>query len=360
MSELHPNVHAEMDLMWEQRALELVTYNEPTREEAIDSAVDYLYGLGSLDEKTPRGASARKLRENLGVVWGLDPETSAATTTQGLLDKAREYDRLKINYESAQRLEDEFYDIQEVLTGPLSDEQDVVDEARLKQWFEHLSQLRDLKPKEQAFIEYGVASLDEGIVANRLNGIREGYRSPNTLDVSRSFIAHWLLNNADSHEIVQEASEAYNDFIGSDEAKRELDDYFTRGEIRQLVKQANETGDTGSRYTAASILWAFAHERESIRRPDIVIGALARIAMNEHEDDWSDDDFAESIKIGVVEDALDEETAKFIIELVANYGRSGHYPAGLSAKELGLAVGTLAKLGNLELPETPQSQELSA
>lgn len=358
MPELHPNVPAEMDLMWEQRALELVTHSEPTREEVIDSAVDYLYGLGSLDEKTPRGASARKLRESLGAVWDADPETSAATTTLGLLDKAREYDRLKINYESAQRLEDEFYDIQEVLTDhDYSNDRINVDEARLKQWFEHLSQFRDLTPDEQAFMERGVAFLDEGIIEHRLNGLREGYRTPN---VDRAFIAHWLLNNADSYEIVQEASEAYNDFIGSDEAKRELDDYFTRGEIRQHVERANETGDTGSRYTAASILWAFAHERERIKRPDIVIGALARIAMNEDEADWSDSDFAESIKIGVLEDALDEDTAKFIVELVANFGRSGHYPNGLSAKELGLAVGTLAKLGNLELPDAPQYQEIRA
>ncbi len=354
MSELQPRVLAEMDLIWEQRALDLSTDYDLSREEAIDSAIDYLYGLESLDEKTPRGASARKLRENLGVVYDLDPETSAATTTQGLLDKAREYDRLKISHESAERLESEFYDIQEVLAGPLSDTQDV-DEARLKQWFEHLSQLRHLKPKEQAFIERGVASLDEGVVEHRLNGLRNGYRTPDTPDVSRSFIAHWLLNDADSQEIVQETGEAYHELIGGDEMKRELDGYFTRGEIRQNVEYANDTGDTGSRYTAASILWAFAHERERIKRPDIVIGALARIARNGF-DDWSD--FAESIKTGVLEDVLDEEDAKEIVELVADYGRAGHYPDSVSAKKLGLAVGTLAKLGNLELPDAPQHQEL--
>lgn len=327
------------------------------REEAIDRAVDHLYIVEYIDEKTPRGASARKLRENLGVVYDLDPEDSAAMTTQELLDKAREYDRLKTRYESAQRLQSEEYDIQKVLTDHdhFRDRKDV-DEAQLKQWFQHLSQLRDLKPKEQAFIEHGVALLDEGIIEHQLEGIHGGYRSPSTPDVDRSFIAHWLLHNADTHEIEQETGEEYHDFIGSDEMERELDDYFTRGEIRQNVVRANETGDTGSRYTAASILWTFAHEQGRIKRPDIVIGALARIAGNGFNEDWSG--FAESVKTGVLEDALDEETAKGIVELVADYGRSGHYPDTVSAKELGLAVGTLAKLGNLELSGNSQSHEL--
>ena len=357
MTELHPNIPAEIDLMWEQRALDLATGDELSREKAINGAVDYLYGLETLDERTPRGSSARKLRENLCVVYDLDPETSGIMTTEELLDEAKEYDRLKTQHESARHLEDEFYDIQGVLTGPLSDSQEV-DEARLKQWFEHLQRFRDLEPNEHAFMERGVAYLDEGIVEHRLNGLRNGYRTPETPDVSRSFIAHWLLNYADSHEIVRQASEEFHDFIGDDEMKRELDDYFTRGEIRQNVDYANETGDAGSRYTAASILWAFAHERERIRRPDIVIGALSRIAMNSDEYDWSG--FADSIRTGVLEDTLDEEAAKATVELVANWGRSGHYPDSVSAKELGLAVGTLAKLGNLELPDTSQSQELSA
>lgn len=159
-------------------------------------------------------------------------------------------------------------------------------------------------------------------------------------------------------EALSNAVEEYRDFIGStdDEMKTELGGRFSRSEIRKYVEYANETGDVESRYTAACILWAFVYERETIKRPDIIILAISRIVVNGH-DDWSD--FEESIQTGVLEDALDDEDAKATVELVAHYGWAGHYPDGVSTKKLGLAVGTLAKLGNLELPNALQGQELN-
>ena len=158
-------------------------------------------------------------------------------------------------------------------------------------------------------------------------------------------------------EALSSAFEEYHDFIGSenDEMKTELGGRFSRNEIRKYVEYANETGDTESRYTAACILWAFAYERETIKRPDIIILAISRIVVNSHND-WCD--FEASIQEGVLKDALEEEDAKATVERVAHYGWAGHYPDGVSTKKLGLAIGTLAKLGNLVLPDAPQSQRL--
>lgn len=351
MSELQPRIQAEMDLMWEQRALDQSVDDGPSREEAIDDAIDHLYGLEALDEETPNGASARKLRENLEIIYDLDPEVSACMTIEQLIDKARTYDTLRTRWESVQRLISDERDIQSDILAHDLDEQYVLDVGGLKQWFERLAQLRNLKPDEQLFVEQGIAGLDARGVY--LWGEKYGHDS-----LGRAHSAHWLLNDAETHELEQELGEEYYEFIGSDAMVREIDGgCFTRGEIRKFVEWANENGKTGNRHAAAAILWAFANEQERFTRPDIVIGALSRIACNSHEDDWSG--FGESIKTGVIEDILDVDTTKAIVETVADYGYAGHYPQSITARELGYAVGTLAKMGNLELSETPQNLELS-
>lgn len=374
---------------------ELNIQEQPSRHDAIASAVEYMYGSSALEDDDINGRAL--LRQNLEAVYDIDPEVSASMASDELLHKAIEYDTLKLRYESAKQLDEEFYEIQDELrrnparsikdTSNYAVEQgldtpsDFIDAdahienfeqettSRIKRWLERLSQHRELTEKEQDFMERGVEFLDEEIVNDfhetNEDRVEDGLKKYDEPFRDRKDMMRDLIQDAGSYVIAEEASEEYHKFMGDDDTVRELE-YYTRGIIREGVQSANENPEeVGGRGVAACVLWALAYERDLIKRPDIVVGALNRIAIN---GDFQWDDMEESVKAAICEDLMDVEEAQGIVELVANYGKVGHYPydteyvnhdgewfkLAISPVELGLAVGTLAKLDDLELEMSPK------
>ncbi len=113
---------------------------------------------------------------------------------------------------------------------------------------------------------------------------------------------------------------------------------MTRGEIRRNVAQAHRNGDVGSRYTAASILWALDREKHRINDRELVVRAAGRLMMNSMVDDESS--FYDGLCGKTMR--LDEEAASEVVGSVARQGNVGYWPCGVSREELGAAVAALA------------------